>query len=99
MLVYDLPHLAHVLRRVLRHTAFAFGGVAALAAAAAGLDNYKLVVVPEQKSMFQQMMSQFSGDNGEDVSIKTGIKEVDQLLNVLDDPQMLYARMPYVYEF
>jgi hypothetical protein len=44
-------------------------------------------------------MSQFSGDNGEDVSIKTGIKEVDQLLNVLDDPQMLYARIPYFYEF
>ena len=71
----------------------------AYAAAAAGLDSYKLVVMPEKKSMFEQMMSQFSGDNSEDISIKTGIKEIDQLLNVLDDPQMLYARMPYNYEF
>jgi len=71
----------------------------AYAAAAAGLDNYKLIVVPEQKSMFEQMMAQFTGGNSEDISIKTGIKAVDQLLNVFDDPQMLYARMPYEYEF
>jgi protease-4 len=71
----------------------------AYAAAAANLDNYKLVVVPEQKSMFAQMMSQMMGDDGEDISIKTGIKEVDHILGILDDPQMLYARMPYDYEF
>lgn len=70
------------------------------AAAKVGLEKYKITVVPEQKSMFEQMMSQFSGNNEEDgIAIKTGIKQVDQFLDVLDDPQMMYARMPYVYEF
>jgi protease-4 len=72
----------------------------AYAAAAANLENYKLIVVPEQKSKFQMMMSQMNGGNDNDgVSIKTGVKEIDQLLRTLDDPQMLYARMPYDYEF
>ena len=71
----------------------------AYAASAANLDKYKIVQVPEQKSMFAQMLSQFSGNNDGDVSVKTGIKEVDMLLDVLDDPQMLYARLLYEYDF
>lgn len=70
------------------------------AAAVAGLEKYNLLVVPEHKSMFQQMMSQMMGGDDEDgITVKTGVKQVDQLLNILDDPQMIYARMPYFYEF
>jgi len=72
----------------------------AYAASVANLDKYKLVVVPEQKSMFEQLMSQISGTGEEDgIEVKTGIRQVDQLLDFLDDPQMMYARMPYIYEF
>ena len=70
----------------------------AYAAAAAGLEKYKVIEVPRQKSMIAQMLSQMTGD-GEGVSIKTGVKEVDMLLDVLDDPRMLYARIPYDYSF
>ena len=70
------------------------------AAAVAGLEKYNLLVVPEHKSMFQQMMSQMMGGDDEDgITVKTGVKQVDQLLDILDDPQMIYARMPYFYEF
>ena len=71
------------------------------AAASVGLEKYIIMEVPEHKSMFEQMLSQMTG-SGEDeqiISIKTGVKQVDQLLDLLDDPQMVYARMPYVYEF
>lgn len=70
------------------------------AAQVAGLEKYNLLVVPEHKSMFQQMMSQMMGGDDEDeITVKTGVKQVDQLLGILDDPQMIYARMPYFYEF
>lgn len=71
------------------------------AAAAVGLENYNIMVAPEKKSMFEQVMSQFTGANEDEniISAKTGVKQVDQLLDILDDPQMVYARMPYVYEF
>ncbi|MBO4657054.1 MAG: signal peptide peptidase SppA [Bacteroidales bacterium] len=70
------------------------------AAQVAGLEKYNLLVVPEHKSMFQQMMSQMMGGDDEDeITVKTGVKQVDQLLDILDDPQMIYARMPYFYEF
>ena len=70
------------------------------AAAVVGLEKYNLLVVPEHKSMFQQMMSQMMGGDDEDgITVKTGVKQVDQLLDILDDPQMIYARMPYFYEF
>ena len=70
------------------------------AASVAGLEKYNLMVVPEHKSMFAQMMSQMmGGDEEDDIAIKTGVKQIDQLLDILDDPQMIYARMPYFYEF
>ena len=70
------------------------------AAQVAGLEKYNLLVVPEHKNMFQQMMSQMMGGDDEDeITVKTGVKQVDQLLDILDDPQMIYARMPYFYEF
>ena len=70
------------------------------AAKVAGLEKYNLMVVPEHKSRFEQLMSQISGGDDEgDIAIKTGVKQVDQLLGILDDPQMIYARMPYIYEF
>lgn len=70
------------------------------AAQVAGLEKYNLLVVPEHKSMFQQMMSQMlGGDDEDEITVKTGVKQVDQLLDILDDPQMIYARMPYFYEF
>ena len=70
------------------------------AAAVAGLEKYNLLVVPEHKSMFQQMMSQMMGGDDEDgITVKTGVKQVDQLLDIRDDPQRIYARMPYFYEF
>ena len=70
------------------------------AAQVAGLEKYNLMVVPEHKSMFAQMMSQMmGGDEEDDIAIKTGVKQIDQLLDILDDPQMIYARMPYFYEF
>ena len=71
------------------------------AAASVGLEKYQIMVVPEKKSMFEQMMSQFSGNSGDEdqIAVHTGIKQVDQVLGILDDPQMMYARMPYIYEF
>ena len=71
------------------------------AAASVGLEKYQIMVVPEKKSMFEQMMSQFSGNSGDEdqIAVRTGIKQVDQVLGILDDPQMMYARMPYIYEF
>ena len=63
------------------------------AASVAGLEKYNLMVVPEHKSMFAQMMSQMmGGDEEDDIAIKTGVKQIDQLLDILDDPQMIYAR-------
>ena len=71
----------------------------AYAAAAANLDKYRVVEVPEHKSMFAQMMSQMAGSDEGEIEIKTGIKEVDRLLDILDDPRMLYARLLYEYDF
>ena len=71
------------------------------AAASVGLEKYQIMVVPEKKTMFEQMMSQFIGNTGDEdqIAVRTGIKQVDQVLGILDDPQMMYARMPYIYEF
>ena len=72
----------------------------AYAAAVAGLERYRLVVVPGQKSPLEQLRDQLMGGSSNDgVDIRTGIRQVDQLLDILDDPKMVYARMPYIYEF
>ena len=71
----------------------------AYAAATANLDNYNLMVVPAKKSMVEQLLSQVKGSDDEGVFIKTGVQQVNQLFEVLDDPQMVYARIPYIYDF
>lgn len=64
------------------------------ASAAAGIDNYKLVCVPMPMSLMEKIISKLSGFDEE---INTSISE--KLLKLFDDPKMLYARMPYQYEF
>ena len=70
------------------------------AAKVAGLERYQIIESPQPQTIMEQIMTQLMG-GGDEISVgfNTDFGSMNPMLDLLDDPNMVYARMPYVYSF